>query len=87
VLPDLRVAAVFEAVSLVVLLRNLVTIHLRAVTQLAGPVHGCAYLAAVVLALSLPTLPMPCPAGNGRSALLPGVGGRLVLRRVEANSG
>ncbi|GAA1873535.1 hypothetical protein GCM10009836_63140 [Pseudonocardia ailaonensis] len=71
----LRIAAAAEAVSLVVLLVNLVTLHLRPVTQLAGPLHGCAYLAVIALTVA------STRAGRGRLlALVPGVGGALVLR-------
>ncbi|MEU7813060.1 hypothetical protein [Pseudonocardia sp. NPDC049154] len=85
-LTGLRAAAVVEAASLAVLLLNLATVHLRPVTQLAGPVHGCAYLAAIVLALSLPALPVPLSHRDRALALVPGIGGWLVLRRAELNS-
>jgi hypothetical protein len=48
----LRWAAAVEALSLLVLLLNLVTVHLRPITQLTGPVHGTAYLAVTVLTCS-----------------------------------
>jgi hypothetical protein len=83
VLAGLRAAAVVEAASLAVLLLTMATVHLRPVTQLAGPLHGCAYLAAVVLAVSLPAL----SRRDRALALVPGVGGWLVLRRVTLNSG
>lgn len=85
-LTALRVAAVVEAASLAVLLVNLATVHLPPVTQLAGPMHGCAYLAGIVLALSLPAPPMPSPRRGRALALVPGIGGWLVLRRAELNS-
>ncbi|GAA2957735.1 MULTISPECIES: DUF3817 domain-containing protein [Streptomyces] len=72
----LRIAARAELLSLLVLLANLVTVHLPAVSSLAGPVHGCAYLFVVVLVFRT-------PGASGATkgyALLPGAGGLLALR-------
>lgn len=73
-----RVAALVELVTLIVLLGNLATVHLQPITSLAGPIHGCAYLVIVIATWR-----------NGRAAfaaklaaLLPGIGGFLVLRLV-----
>lgn len=73
-----RIAALVEFVSLIVLLANLATVHLRAVTSLVGPTHGFAYLVIVIATWR-----------NGRAstaakvtALLPGIGGFLVLRQL-----
>ncbi len=66
--PDLRM----------VLLLNLATAHLAAITSLGGPVHGCAYLVVVILTLRRPGL----GAGARLLGLLPGIGGLLVLRRI-----
>jgi hypothetical protein len=75
----LRVAAVVEALSLVVLLVNRFTLHLDPVTSLTGPVHGTAYLVVIASVLLLP--------GVSRTArllaLVPGIGGALALRRVR----
>ncbi|MEU4744373.1 DUF3817 domain-containing protein [Actinosynnema sp. NPDC023658] len=74
----LRVAAAVELVTVLVLLVNLATVHRPAVSSAVGPLHGCAYLLVVVLAWS---------KGGARtrlSALVPGVGGLLVLRRARA---
>lgn len=75
----LRVAAVVEALSLVVLLVNRFTVHLDPVTSLTGPVHGPAYLVVIGAVLLLP--------GVSRTArllaLVPGIGGALALRRVR----
>ncbi|MEY9859684.1 hypothetical protein ABH935_005317 [Catenulispora sp. GAS73] len=74
-----RVAAFVELVTLIVLLGNLATLHAKPVTSLIGPTHGCAYLVIVlatwrndraVLAVKL-------------AALLPGIGGFLVLRLLR----
>lgn len=73
----LRVAALVELVSLVVLLANLATAHWSAVSSLAGPVHGCAYLFVVGVAASR----RPVTAGTILTALVPGVGGLLLDRR------
>jgi hypothetical protein len=70
-----RAASWAELISLAVLLANLATLHLDAVTSLGGPVHGCAYLVVVILALRHPGL----PAGTRLLGLVPGVGGLLVL--------
>ncbi len=75
----LAVAAVVEAVSLLVLLANRLTLHLDPVTWLTGPVHGTAYLVVIGATLLLP--------GASRAArllaLVPGVGGALALRRLR----
>lgn len=72
----LRIAAAVEALSLLVLLTNLATVHVDAVASLMGPVHGCAYLFVVIAAYRLPGRTR---AGRLRS-LVPGIGGLLVLR-------
>ncbi|CAM5665686.1 hypothetical protein SALBM135S_00133 [Streptomyces alboniger] len=72
----LRVAAAVEAASLALLLGNLVTVHASAVSGLLGPLHGTAYLVTIATAWPL--------GGTARAlALVPGVGGLLVLRRVR----
>ncbi|WP_181779875.1 DUF3817 domain-containing protein [Pseudonocardia pini] len=73
----LRWAAALEALSLLVLLLNLLTVHLRPVTQLAGPLHGTAYLAVIALTVAL-------TRGRARwLALVPGIGGGLVVRAMR----
>lgn len=76
----LRFAAVMELASLTVLLVNLATVHLKAVTGLVGPVHGTAYLAVIASTLLLPTR-----SGVRFRALLPGVGGLLAMRAARAD--
>ncbi|MFC5063841.1 DUF3817 domain-containing protein [Actinomycetospora atypica] len=75
----LRIAATVELVSLVVLLANLATVHAPAVASLMGPVHGCAYLAAIALTVSR--------AGWRSRAtvlcLVPAIGGLLAIRRLR----
>ncbi|KPH99518.1 hypothetical protein OV450_5231 [Actinobacteria bacterium OV450] len=44
----LRIAAPAELLSLAVLLANLATVHQRELASVVGPVHGCAYLMAVI---------------------------------------
>lgn len=75
----LRIVAAAEAVSLVVLLANLATVHAEAITALGGPVHGAAYLA--VIACTWLT-GAATPAAR-RLALIPGFGGLLALRRIQ----
>ena len=70
----LTTAAAVELLTLVVLLVNLGTLHVPVVATLLGPLHGCAYLAAIVgtavrTGLSRPTL----------LCALPGVGASLAV--------
>ncbi|PRX96708.1 DUF3817 domain-containing protein [Allonocardiopsis opalescens] len=76
----LRLAAAVEAVSLAVLLVNLVTVHHEAVTSLGGPVHGTAYLAVIAATWLMPSAAAP---GARWRALVPGVGGLLAVRRIR----
>ena len=73
-----RIAALAELVTLFVLLANLATVHLKPVTSLIGPTHGCAYLAIVIATWRNDR----APAAAKLTALLPGIGGFLVLRQV-----
>ncbi|SDM28098.1 DUF3817 domain-containing protein [Allokutzneria albata] len=75
----LRIPAAIEAVSLVVLLANLVTVHAPTVTSVSGPIHGFAYLMVVLVAL----LREGTPVRARLAALLPGVGGLIALRLVS----
>ncbi|TDC22913.1 hypothetical protein E1265_14370 [Streptomyces sp. 8K308] len=74
----LRPAAAVEAASLVLLLLNLATVHAAAVSSLAGPLHGTAYLMTIAVTWHATT----SPAARWR-AVIPGVGGLLALRRIE----
>ncbi|MBG6092778.1 hypothetical protein [Actinomadura viridis] len=74
----LRIAAAVEAVSLAILLVNLATVHAEVITSLGGPVHGTSYLAVIAAAWLAPA----APAARWR-ALVPGVGGLLVLRKTR----
>src|SRR3954453_8308751 len=47
----MRIAAATEAVTLLVLLLNLATVHEPRVAGVVGPVHGAAYLTAIVAVL------------------------------------
>jgi hypothetical protein len=75
----LRTAAVVELASLVVLLANLATVHWEPVSSAVGPVHGCAYLFVIVLAFR-----HAADRWTRAAALVPAVGGLLVLRRIAA---
>jgi hypothetical protein len=79
----LRTAAGAEAASLAVLLANLLTVHAQAVTSLAGPLHGTAYLVTIAAAWQATTA---ADAGARWCALVPGVGGLLALRRVRTRT-
>jgi hypothetical protein len=75
----LYVAAHAELASLIVLLANLFTVHLRPVSSLMGPTHGCAYLFIVVA-----TWRMKEAATIARVlAFIPGIGGLLALRQLD----
>ncbi|MEU6106306.1 DUF3817 domain-containing protein [Streptomyces flaveolus] len=76
----LRIAAAVEAVSLVVLLINVFTVHAKPITSLCGPLHGTAYLVAIAM-----TWTAPGSAGSGARwlSLIPGVGAMLALRRLN----
>ena len=79
----LTLLAATEFGSLVVLLVNLATVHVPGVATILGPLHGCAYVAAIIGTAmaarpkSLPTL----------LSVIPGIGATLavaVLRRSAA---
>lgn len=74
----LRVAAHGELVSLIVLLVNLATAHLKPLSSLMGPLHGCAYLFVVIAVWRLDRIDTAARA----IAVLPGIGGLLALRRI-----
>ena len=74
----LRVAAGAELATLVVLLTNLVTVHWPPVSSAIGPVHGCAYLFVVIL-----TVRLSRATRSRATALIPGIGGLLVLRQLR----
>ncbi|MGW5349741.1 DUF3817 domain-containing protein [Streptomyces sp. NPDC004031] len=75
----LRIAAHAELISLTVLLANLFTVHLRPVSSLTGPTHGCAYLFVVVATWRLERAPSAAKA----LAVVPGIGGLLALRQLD----
>ncbi|MFD5398547.1 DUF3817 domain-containing protein [Streptomyces sp. NPDC127097] len=75
---SLRVAARVELVSLIVMLANLATAHLKPLSSLLGPLHGCAYLFVVIAVWRLDRIDTAARA----LAVLPGVGGLLALRRI-----
>ncbi|MET8451086.1 DUF3817 domain-containing protein [Streptomyces sp. NPDC005209] len=81
-LQSLRIAAHVELGTLVVMLVNLATAHLRPISAVMGPSHGCAYLFVVGAAWRL----RQAPATAKAMALVPGVGGLLALRHL-ARSG
>lgn len=77
----LRTAATVELLSLLVLLTNLATVHLPAVSSLTGPLHGCAYLFTLAAVARDPhrttrALTLSC---------LPGIGGLLALRHLTTS--
>ncbi|MFB7787237.1 DUF3817 domain-containing protein [Streptomyces vinaceus] len=78
----LRLGAPVELLSLSVLLANVTFLHQEAVASAIGPLHGCAYLIALVAAAR--------EAGPDRTvtllAVIPGIGGTLALRRLTATA-
>lgn len=76
-------AALVEILSLGVLLVNLATSHLKAITSAVGPVHGTAYLTVIVAAFMVSA----ATRGTRLLALVPGIGGYLALRRYHATRG
>ncbi|MFJ8555574.1 DUF3817 domain-containing protein [Streptomyces sp. NPDC093676] len=78
--PHLKFAAAVELVSLAVLLINLATLRDPAVASLTGPIHGCAYLVAIVSVLR-----DPMKRGTTIAlALIPGAGATLALRQLAS---
>lgn len=75
----LRIAAHTELISLIVMLANVFTIHLKPISSLMGPTHGCAYLFVVIATWRL----RRSPAATKVLALVPGAGGLLALRRLD----
>ncbi|MEV7796681.1 DUF3817 domain-containing protein [Streptomyces sp. NPDC087512] len=75
----LRIAAHAEFVSLIVMLANVFTVHLKPISSLMGPTHGCAYLWVVIATCRL----KPVPAGIKVLAFVPGAGGLLALRQLD----
>jgi Domain of unknown function (DUF3817) len=74
----LRIAAVVELCSLIVLFLNLFTVHWPAVSSVVGPTHGCAYLVVVIATARHAEATRRMKA----TAVIPGIGGLLVVRQL-----
>ncbi|MEV6679076.1 DUF3817 domain-containing protein [Streptomyces erythrochromogenes] len=74
----LRIAARVEAVSLALLLANLLSVHTEAVASLGGPVHGTAYLIVIVTVRRVSADPAARWQG-----WIPGIGGLLAVRQLR----
>ncbi|KIH99559.1 hypothetical protein LP52_06690 [Streptomonospora alba] len=77
----LRLAGVIEPATLLVMLLNMATYHLPAVSSVLGPLHGLAYATTVIAAILV----------NGRHrvwllALIPGIGGLLAARHATRST-
>lgn len=72
----LKIAAAAEALTLVLLLVNLATVHAPELSSLLGPVHGTAYLITIAAAVTA------IPARARWLSLIPGIGGVLALSRL-----
>ena len=79
----LRIAVAVESVSLLVLLINLATTRLQAITSLVGPLHGTAYLAVITVTVLAPST---ASSGARWRAAIPAIGGLLALRRLRDRS-
>ncbi|MER7010290.1 DUF3817 domain-containing protein [Saccharopolyspora sp. NPDC000359] len=77
----LRITAGAELATLVILLVNLVTAHWPQISSLMGPTHGSAYLLVIVL-----TAQRSRVTATRLAALVPAIGGFLVLRRLAAEA-
>ncbi|MFJ8542398.1 DUF3817 domain-containing protein [Streptomyces sp. NPDC093586] len=77
--PHLRIAAHAELISLIVMLTNVFTVHLKPISSLTGPTHGCAYLFVVIATWRLEQ----AGAAVKALALVPGAGGLLALRQLD----
>ncbi|MER7719620.1 DUF3817 domain-containing protein [Streptomyces flaveolus] len=75
----LRIAAHAELISLIAMLTNVFTIHLKPISSLMGPTHGCAYLFVVITTWRLEQ----ARAAVKVLALVPGAGGLLALRELD----
>jgi hypothetical protein len=75
----LRIAAHAELISLIVMLTNVFTIHLKPISSLMGPTHGCAYLFVVITTWRL----KQAQAADKVLALVPGAGGLFALRQLD----
>jgi hypothetical protein len=78
----LKITAAVEAVTVVLLFANLLTVHWPAVASALGPTHGTAYLVTIVTVLTL----RGAPSSAKWLAFVPGVGGYLALRRIRAEA-
>ncbi|GAA0442304.1 DUF3817 domain-containing protein [Streptomyces stramineus] len=78
-LHPLRIAAQIELISLIAMLANLATAHVKPISSLMGPTHGCAYLFVVIATWRLAS----ATATTKAVAVIPGVGGLLALRRLH----
>ena len=77
-LRPLRIAAHAELISLVIMLANLATAHLKPISSLMGPTHGCAYLFVIGATWRLQQATNTTKA----TAVIPGIGGLLALRHL-----
>ncbi|WP_413812715.1 DUF3817 domain-containing protein [Streptomyces sp. OE57] len=75
----LRIAAHAELISLIVMLANVFTVHLKPISSVMGPTHGCAYLFVVIATWRFPN----ASATAKVLALVPGAGGLLALRQLH----
>lgn len=73
-----RLVGALEALSLFVLVVNVVTVHLAPLAQLLGPTHGLLYLSGIALVWS-----NPYPARRKWLAVVPGVGTWFATRRLS----
>ncbi|MEV5599427.1 DUF3817 domain-containing protein [Streptomyces sp. NPDC052496] len=75
----LRIAAHAELISLIVMPANVFTVHLKPISSLMGPAHGCAY----PVRRDRDLAPRAAPAAAKTLAVVPGIGGLLALRQLD----
>ena len=80
-LRTLRAVGAIEALTLVMLVVNLATVHLDGLAAAVGPVHGSAYLIGIALAWSA-----RLSTRARLLTLIPGVGALLAVRSSTADT-
>ncbi|WP_218020504.1 hypothetical protein [Rhodococcus zopfii] len=75
----MRIASHVELITLIVMLANVFTVHIKSSSSLMGPAHGCAYLFVAIATLRLEQ----APTAAKMLGLIPGVGGLLALRQLD----
>ncbi|MER7011037.1 hypothetical protein ABT324_06365 [Saccharopolyspora sp. NPDC000359] len=78
----LRISTAAETATLALLLINLATVHVSAMSSLLGPLHGMAYLLVIAA-----TFLVPAPPSARWLAVIPGINGLLARRLITPARG